>query len=74
MNEVPLGISEEYDRLPQEGVEINARCQDCDRCFMDRMRVMSGGARVLACLCPDCRARRRLRFATLRPPYHNLGT
>lgn len=75
--EVPLGWSEDYDLLPQEGRELDVRCQDCDKFFVDRLRKFGKGANVLAVFCPDCRLCRRIRFAaplpTARSPVRGKG-
>lgn len=65
--EIPLGFSEEYDRLPPEGEVLKVRCQDCDRFYTDRMRKYGVTARVLAVLCPECRSQRRMRLAQPLP-------
>lgn len=64
---IPLGVSEEYDALPEEGDEMTLRCQDCDRAFADRLRRSSDGCGVLACFCSDCRLARRTRLASPLP-------
>jgi hypothetical protein len=70
--EVPLGISKDYDFLPREGRKLDVRCQDCDRFFVDQSRKFGKGANVLAVFCPDCRASRRMRFATPLPAARSL--
>lgn len=67
MIEIPLGMSEEYDLLPSEGAEQRVPCQGCDCVFIDRERRLSTGSLVRAVLCPDCRLRWRMRFASLLP-------
>jgi hypothetical protein len=70
--EMPLGISEAYDRLPPAGEELDVRCQDCDKIFVDQMRKISAGSRVLAVFCPHCRSCRRLRLAAPLPAVRTL--
>jgi hypothetical protein len=70
--EVPLGISKDYDFLPREGRKLDVRCQDCDRFFVDQSRKFGKGANMLAVFCPDCRASRRMRFATPLPAARSL--
>lgn len=65
--EIPLGVSEAYDRLPSGSDEMPVHCQDCDRFFTDRWRRSNEGSRVLAVFCPDCRSRRRMRYAASLP-------
>jgi len=56
---LPLGLSRDYDHLPQVGPLHRVRCQACERLYEDAMRQESDGCRVLACMCQTCREKGR---------------
>ena len=59
---VPLGLSRDYDHLPQTGPLHLVRCQACERLHEDALRQASDGCRILACMCQTCREKGRARW------------
>jgi hypothetical protein len=59
---VPLGLSRDYDHLPVTGLLRSISCQLCDRRHADVERLTADGCRVLAIMCPTCRAEGRARW------------
>lgn len=59
---VPIGLSRDYDDLPQAGPFREVRCQICNRFYEDALRLMPDGARILAVMCLSCREQGRARW------------
>ena len=64
--EIPLGISEEYDDLPSEGEAEVRWCQYCAKQYVDHLRIMPDGCKILAGFCIDCRWLGRVRLRARR--------
>jgi hypothetical protein len=59
---VPLGLSRDYEHLPQLGPLRPIRCQCCSRLYDDVERLTEDGCRVMAIMCASCREEGRSRW------------
>ena len=59
---VPLGLSRDYEHLPQTGPLRAVRCSSCWQLYEDVERMTADGCRVLVMMCIDCREQGRMRW------------
>lgn len=63
---VPIGLSRDYDQLPQTGPLRSVRCSTCWQEYEDVERCLMDGVRILALTCGSCREKGRARWIAER--------